>query len=158
MVDPFFEDMIDDALNVHIYFLAEATDVRNLTVKDGRSSFLNANCIVIGGDDEIDIYYGLPLEMKEPCRICRSVKRYDYPIDRLLDQPSSRICRGDRIENLTSQARLTVQNCWFGKANMHLRLQIRGTRLIENCECGLPKILTGDMNFWFEPSPVHSGN
>jgi len=154
--DSIFEGMIDDAINVHSnYYLAEAIDGCHLSaVKDKRSSFLNAHCTVIDQGDEIAIYNGLTMELKETFRVCRAIIEDDYTVDLLLDRSVSGINKGDMIENLSAQARLTLRNCQFGKANTHLRLQTRGTILIENCECSLPIILTGDTNFWFESSPV----
>jgi hypothetical protein len=49
-----------------------------------------------------------------------------------------------------------MENCTFGKANTHLRFQSRGGITVKNCETELPFLLTGDMNYWYESSPVEN--
>jgi len=61
---------------------------------------------------------------------------------------------GDTIENLSTQADLHIKNCRFGKAMTHLRLQTRGKVLIEDSECELEILLSGDKNYWYEGSPI----
>ena len=47
-----------------------------------------------------------------------------------------------------------AQDCRFGKAISHLRIQTRGKVVIRHNEMGLPLWFTGDTNYWFEASPV----
>ena len=54
---------------------------------------------------------------------------------------------------MSTQCRIRITNCRFGKANSHLRFQSRAEIVIENCETELPFLLTGDTTYWFESSP-----
>ena len=78
----------------------------------------------------------------------------DEFIDLLLDRPVAAHTVGSLVENLSAQADITMRNCVFRKSNSHLRFQSSGRILIENCEIGLPVLLTGDGAFWFESSGV----
>ena len=58
------------------------------------------------------------------------------------------------IENLSTQPDILIEDCRFGKAISHLRIQSRGKVVIRHNEIGLPLMFTGDTNYWFEASPV----
>jgi hypothetical protein len=61
---------------------------------------------------------------------------------------------GDMIECLSANCNVTIEDCVFGQANTHLRLQTRGKFVIRNCETELPFLLTGDATYWFESGPI----
>lgn len=151
------EGMIDDALNVHSNFYL-VSGVRGSTIsayKVKESHCLDANFKVFGIGDEIAVYRGHTMERKAVCRITdiRILDNYNVEFDTDAALPS--VEGGDIIENLSAQPELIIQNCRFGKANTHLRIQTRGKSVIENCESSLPVLLTGDLNYWFEASPVN---
>jgi hypothetical protein len=71
-----------------------------------------------------------------------------------VDRPVAAHEEGDLIESLTSNCQVLLENCVFGKANSHLRLQSRGKFVMRNCEDELPLLLSGDASFWFESGPI----
>jgi hypothetical protein len=79
----------------------------------------------------------------------------DFTADLTCVGDLSALCEGDTIENRSAQADLHIQNCRFGKAATHLRLQTRGRVLIEDSECSLKILLSGDKNYWYEGSPIN---
>jgi len=148
-----FEGMIDDALNVHSNFR---------TVKEGRGSDLYthlASCEQQASDlyrvgDVIAVYRGKTLEEVARYTI-RKIETVDATVKRFtVDRPVLAHSEGDLIENMTANCDVFIENCVFGKANSHLRLQSRGKFVIRNCETELPLLLSGDASFWFESGPV----
>ena len=59
------------------------------------------------------------------------------------------------IENMTTQANLTIENSKFIKTNTHIRIQTRGRSIIKNCYLESRILLSGDTSYWFESSPVN---
>jgi len=145
--------MIDDALNVHSNFR---------TVKEAKGSEIYthlASCEQQANDlyrvgDEIAVYRGKTLEEAARYTI-RAIESVDQTVKKFtLDRPVIDHAEGDLIENLTANCDVMIENCVFGKANSHLRLQSRGKFEIRNCETELPLLLSGDASFWFESGPV----
>ncbi len=153
--DSVIEGMIDDALNIHSNYL-EVEEVCGDTLRLLRhreSHFVNAYFQLLGEGDCICVHAGHTLA--ERCRLtARSVRVLDsYRLEVVADGALSAICAGDLVENLSTQPEVTVENCVFGKANTHLRLQTRGRTLLFGCVSSLPVLLTGDTNYWYESSP-----
>lgn len=148
-----FGGMIDDAINIHSNF-------RTVEHVCGNEIYSHlASCEKQAADlyrvgDEIAVYRGKTLEEVARYRIVaiedaeNSIKKFT------VDRPVGAHVDGDLIENLTANCDVIIENCRFGKANSHLRLQSRGKFVLRNCETELPLLLSGDASFWFESGPV----
>lgn len=157
ITDSIFEGMIDDALNVHSNYYHVVKGEGN-TVYAKRSSFshgLSAYAEVFGRGDVIAVYNGATLEEKGRFTVIEAEVTGEWTTKFTTDRPSDFLCEDDLIENITTNPQLIIKNSRFLKANSHLRLQTRGASLLENCEFELPVLLTGDMNYWFEASPIN---
>lgn len=150
------EGMFDDALNIHTnYYLAHG--IRNgklCAYKGPESYFCDAYYQVFGVGDIIRVYRGQTLEPKCTLRILETEVLDACNILLQTDGDLSGIEDGDMIENLSTQPNVLIENCRFGKAISHLRIQTRGKVVIQHNEIGLPLMFTGDTNYWFEASPV----
>ena len=148
-----FEGMIDDAINIHSNFRTVARIEGNLLYSNRASCELPANELYRKGD-VIAIYRGRTMEevaryqIAEIEVISRDLCKFT------LDRPAEQHEEGDLIESLTANCDVTIENCVFGKANTHLRLQSRGKFVIRNCETELPLLLSGDASYWFESGPL----
>lgn len=148
-----FEGMIDDALNVHSNF--RTVD----HVRDNEIYSRLASCEAQADDlyrvgDVIAVYRGKTMEESARYTVTGIEKAGDGLKKFTVDRPVEDHAEGDLIECLTSNCDLTVENCTFGKANSHLRLQTRGRIVMRDCDFELPVDLTGDASFWFESGPV----
>ena len=148
-----FEGMIDDALNVHSNF-------RTVKEAQGRAIFTHlASCEQQASDlyrvgDVIAVYRGKTLEEVARYTVCK-IETVDQTVKKFtVDCPVLAHTEGDLIENITANCDVLIENCVFGKANSHLRLQSRGKFVIRNTETELPLLLSGDASFWFESGPV----
>ena len=152
--DCVFEGMIDDAINIHSqFYLLEAMNGRHITLKHTELGETTANTIFAAGD-RIAIHRDKTTDIEAEYEIIEKTIIDDEFIDLLLDRPVAAHIVGSLVENLTAQADITMRNCIFRNSNSHLRFQSAGRILIENCEIGLPVLLTGDGAFWFESSGV----
>lgn len=153
ITDSIIEGMIDDGLNVHSAFYSfenAENNIMYLKNKGHTSAYLG----IFGECDKIAVYNGPTMEKTAEYTV-KSVKVLDKDNIKLeLYERVGDHRENDLIENLSCQANITIKNTRFGKANSHIRLQSRGKILIENCEIGLPVLLTGDGSYWFESSPV----
>lgn len=151
-----FEGMIDDALNIHSNFYSTVSGKGNTLVaeRSQASHALNAYSQVFHAGDTIAVYNGHTMEEKARF-VLRKVKITDrWTVQLETDSTADFIAADDLIENISTNPEILIRNCRFGKANTHLRFQSRGKTVIENCEFELPVLLTGDMDYWFEASPV----
>lgn len=157
ITDSIFEGMIDDAFNIHanFYHTVKAKDNTIYARRSSASHALSAKTEVFGKGDVIAVYKGRTLEEKErfTVRDVRITGEWSLEID--VDKSADCLCEEDVIENLSTNAEVLIKNTRCAKANTHMRFQTRGKSLIENCELELPLLLTGDMNYWFESSPVN---
>ena len=152
--DCVFEGMIDDAINIHSqFYLLEKMDGNHITLKHTELGETTANTIFAAGD-RIGIHRNKTTDIEAEYKIVEKTILDDEFIDLLLDRPVAAHAIGSLVENLSAQANITMRNCVFRKSNSHLRFQSSGRILIENCEIGLPVLLTGDGAFWFESSGV----
>ena len=148
-----FEGMIDDALNIHSNFRTVARVEGNELYSHLASCEKQAADLYRAGD-EIAVYRGKTME--EAARyVIERIEAVDGTVMKfILDRPAEGHQEGDLIESLTANCDVVLEDCVFGKANSHLRLQSRGKFLIQNCETELPFLLSGDTNFWFESGPI----
>ena len=152
--DCVFEGMIDDAINIHSqFYLLEAMNGRHITLKHTELGETTDNTIFAAGD-RIAIHRGKTTDIEDEYDIIEKTIIDGEFIDLFLDRPIGQHAIGSLVENLTAQADITMRNCIFRNSNSHLRFQSSGKILIENCEIGLPVLLTGDGAFWFESSGV----
>lgn len=157
ITDSIFEGMIDDALNIHANYYHVVKGDGN-TIYARRSNFshgLNAYAEVFGEGDVIAVYNGATLEEKCRFTIINAEVTGEWTTKFTVDKFSDFLCEDDLIENITTNPELIIRNSRFSKINSHVRLQTRGKTLLENCEFSLPVMLTGDMNYWFESSPIN---
>lgn len=150
--DSVIEGTIDDALNVHANFFKVKSASGDRIVADTGLEPYSTTALFLPGD-RIRVYRGFTLDPAADYTIAATKpidkKTVEFTVDRLVGDHRE----NDAIENLSTQCRLTVSNCRFGRSTAHLRFQTRGGVLVENCESSLMFMLTGDMSYWFESSP-----
>ena len=149
------EGMTDDALNVHTVFL-EVTQVNGNQVTllcHPERHMIRANYKVLGEGDTVQFFCGRTMEERMKTTVCET-RVLDADHLEITVEHAKGIAVGDYVENLSTQPALTIGDSRFAKANSHLRIQTRGAVRIHDCEIGLPLMLTGDMNYWQEASPV----
>ena len=148
-----FEGMIDDAINIHSNFRTVASVEGNVMYTNLASCERQASDLYRIGD-EIAVYRGKAME--EAARY--TIKNIEHIHEKLskftLDRPCLEHSEGDLIESITANCDVVMENCVFGKANSHLRLQSRGKFVMKNCETELPLLLSGDASYWFESGPL----
>ena len=152
-----FEGMIDDTLNVHsIYHLTSKVSGNVISaLRTKYSACLEAATGLFGIGDTIAVYNGMTMEEKARF-VIQGISLPDdkWVTDITVDGNTENIAEGDVIENISTNPSLHFKNTEFINANTHQRLQTRGKSLIEDCTYTVPMWLTGDMNYWFESSPV----
>jgi hypothetical protein len=145
--------MIDDAINIHSNFRTVNKVVGNEIYSDLASCELQANDLYRVGD-EIAVYKGKTME-KSASYIIKKIEAVEEKVMKYtVDRPADAHLEGDLIESITANCDVRIENCIFGKANSHLRLQSRGKFILKNCETELPLLLSGDASFWFESGPL----
>ncbi len=151
-----FQGMIDDALNIHgnFYHTEANEDNKILARRSEKSHALNAYSRVFSEGDTVAVYKGKTLEEKERFTLKSAQVSSRWTLTLEADRSTHSINAGDIIENLSTNPEIYIKNCNFSKTNTHLRFQSRGKTVIEDCEFTLPVLLTGDMNYWDESSPV----
>ncbi len=153
-----FEGMIDDAINVHGHFFL-AREINGNTVKTSHGEELSGTNVFIksfGAGDTVAVYNGKTMEEKTRFTVVDAeADSTGRVLTLIFDRDASEIQPGDTLENLSAQMELTIKDSVFDKANTHLRLQTRGKTLIDNITCSLEIMMTGDLNFWFESSPMN---
>lgn len=160
IVNSVFESMKDDALNIHgNYYTIQSVDQNVIHTKINTdvqaNPGINAHYKMFGDGDTIAVYNGSTTLSKQILTIEKIEVTGYFTADLYVSGDTSSLIAGDTVENLSAQADLHIKNCRFGKAETHLRLQTRGKTLMEDCECSLKILLTGDKNYWFEGSPVN---
>ena len=162
IVNTVLESMKDDALNIHgNYYTVESVECGVIHAKIRtdiqKDPGVNAHFKMFDRGDVIAVYdQGTMLE-KQRLTVEKVDVTGDFTADIYIDGEGADLSAfqlGDTIENLSIQADLHIKNCRFGKANTHLRLQTRGRILIEDTECALTLLMSGDKNYWYEASPV----
>ena len=148
-----FENMVDDAINIHGNFHTVAAAEDGALILDRGSCEEEAD-FAFGVGDTIAVYRGLTMEETARYTV-KAIEDIEEGKQRfIVDGPVRNHQKGDLVENLSGYADVTIENCRFGKAISNLRLQNRGKFILKNCECGLPVQLTGDATFWFESGPM----
>ena len=160
IVNSVFESMKDDAINVHgNYYTAKKVEdgviYAKLNTDIQANPGVNAHYKMFGEGDRIAVYRRNTTLEKQRLIIESIEVIDDFNVVLRVKGDTSSIEDGDSIENLSIQADIHIQNCRFGKALTHLRLQTRGKVLIEDCECALKILLSGDKNYWYEGSPIN---
>ena len=150
--DSVIEGTIDDALNVHSNFYeVRGAEGNRITAFVGLEP--NAETPLFLPGDRIAVHRGHTVETAAEYTLAAVKPVGEKTVEFTVDSKVQPHGRGDAVENLSTQCRLTLSGCRFGKANTHLRFQTRGGVRIERCETELPFLLTGDMTYWFESSP-----
>ncbi len=151
-----FRGMIDDALNIHsnYYHLQKASGNVITARRSSLSHSLNAYSAVFSEGDVIAVYNGKTLEEKKRFTLRGATISSRWTVELLTDSFAEGLNEGDMIENLSTNPEIYISGCDFSRTNTHLRFQSRGRILIENSSFTLPVMLTGDMNYWDEASPI----
>lgn len=154
--DSVFQGMIDDALNIHsnYYHLVSADGNTVIARRSSKSHSLNAYSSVFSEGDVIAVYRGKTLEEKARLVLKKVKITSRWTLEFETDCIFEELQEGDIIENLSTNPEIHISGCDFSKTNTHLRFQSRGKTLIEGCRFTLPVMLTGDMNYWDEASPI----
>jgi hypothetical protein len=160
IVNSVFEGMKDDALNIHgNYYTVNGISGNvihaRLHTDIQANPGVNAHYKMFDKGDTLAIYRGSTNLCKQTLTVERVEVTGDFSADLTCVGDLSVLCEGDTIENRSAQADLHIKNCRFGKAGTHLRLQTRGKVLIEDSECSLKILLSGDKNYWYEGSPIN---
>ena len=160
IVNSVFEGMKDDAINVHgnyytVESVADGAIYAKLNTDVQANPAVNAHYKMFGEGDKISIYRKNTTVEKQTLLIDRTETTDNFHTTLYVNGDVSGIESGDSIENMSIQADLHIKNCRFGKALTNLRLQTRGKVLIEDCECYLRILLSGDKNYWYEGSPIN---
>ena len=155
-----FEGMKDDALNIHgNYYTVKSVSGNvihaRLNTDIQASPGVNAYYKMFDRGDVLSVYRGNTTIEKGRLRVERVEVTGDFTADLTCIGDLSSLNEGDTIENRSAQADLHVKGCRFGNAGTHLRLQTRGKALIEDCDCELFILLSGDKNYWYEGSPIN---
>lgn len=150
--DSVIEGTIDDALNVHANFFKVKSASGDRIVADTGLEPYSTTALFLPGD-RIRVYRGFTLDPAADYTIAATKPIDKKTVEFTVDRPVAAHQALDAIENLSTQCKLTVSNCRFGRSTAHLRFQTRGGVLVENCESSLMFMLTGDMSYWFESSP-----
>lgn len=147
------EGLLDDVLNVHNNFmLTERAEGNVLVAKKVSKCFLPQTPVCCAGD-EIAVYRGRTMERKGTFVLRGVTAGETDEIALAVDRPTADVEPGDMIENVSQQPTVLLRNNAFRKSNTHLRFQSRGKITVEDCDIGLPVLLTGDATYWFESSP-----
>lgn len=151
--DSIVEGTTDDAMNVHGHFYTfKSAEGNRMLVNTEREAFSTTSIIAPG--ERIRVCRGFSNETAAEYVIAALRPVDEKTLEITVDRPVCPHKAKDAVENLSAQCNLQLINCRFGKANSHLRFQTRGGVVVENCETEMPFLLTGDMCFWFESSPV----
>lgn len=153
ITDSVIEGMVDDGLNIHGAFCSfESAEGNVMYLKN--KGHISAYLGLFGAGETIAVYNGPTMEKTADYTV-QAVEVLDKKRIKLtLCEPVGVHNEDDLVENMSQQTNVTIRNTRFGKANSHIRLQSRGKIRVENCEIGLPVLLTGDASYWFESSPV----
>ena len=156
--DSIFEGMIDDTLNVHSNFHQALKGKGNIVpaMRTRHSGCLEACTGLFCKGDTIAVYNGMTMEEKDRFVVQDVVLTDDdWVADLVVDKNAEHIAENDLIENISANPSLHFKNTRFVNANTHMRVQTRAKSLIEDCEYDVPLWFTGDINYWFESSPVN---
>lgn len=153
--DSIIEGMMDDSINVHSNFcVVEKAQEKSLQVTLPEIC-VNRYTYNFNVGESLAIYNGLTMEKTGEYTLLSidwlDEKRAIFTVDKQITAHK----KGDVIENLSTQPNVTVKNCKIGKAVTHMRLQTRGKVVVENNEIELKILLSGDMSYWFESSPIN---
>ena len=153
-----FENMLDDAINIHGNYLVCTKTVDDKTIMvQNRSAGIRAMQYLLPGDEFV-IYKGNTQEIR-----CKGiVKTAEYLPDQYLDmcitlkeKIDSVVEEGDCLENLRKHE-IEVRNC-YSNCMGGFRISSGKRVLIEDCTfetSGFSVAFTGDMNYWYENTGV----
>lgn len=155
--DCIFENMLDDAINIHGNYTLIATVDKNLVkAKSYVAAAALDNIKWYKTGDVLNIYRGKTQELKGSYKVIRA----EYPRDsEILIQFDQTIdaAEGDIIEN-TAMPEIEIRRCKTGKNRPRgFLLSSGGKTLVEDCffnNCSCAINFTGDTNYWYESGPV----
>jgi len=150
------EGTIDDALNVHgNFFVLKSAKGNRIVADTGHSAVAPySSSPIFRPHDRIRVCKGFSNETACEYTVVATEPIDQHTVALVVDRPTEALKPDSAIENLSAQCELVITGCRFGKSNTHLRFQTRGGVRVEDCETELPFLLTGDMSYWFESSPV----
>lgn len=154
--DSIVEGTMDDALNIHsnFYFVEDVEKNAIKARRSDKSCGASAYMDVFQKGDLIAVYSGDTMEEKKKFVLSDKSITGKWTVDLLTDGETDGLCKGDLIENLSTNADIHITDSRFAKSNGNLRFQSRGKIILENSRLEMPVLLTGDTNYWYESSPV----
>ena len=153
--DCIFENMLDDAINIHgNYTRVTAADKNEITAHVAAAGLDTIKWYKKG--DILNIYRGKTQEMNGSYTVLSA----DYPRDREIvvrfDRPVD-AAAGDLIEN-TAMPYIEIRRCKTGRNRPRgFLLSSGGKTLVEDCffnNCSCAIHFTGDTTYWYESGPV----
>ena len=152
-----FENMLDDAVNIHGNYLvcAERLDDRTLMVQNRCAGIRNMEFLVPG--DEVWIYKGNTQEVRWKGTVREAVFIDGYrDLKVVFDEPvDAETEDGDILEN-RRMPEIEIRNCSI-KCMGGFRISSGKRVLIKNCDfrtAAFSVLFSGDMDYWFENGPV----
>ena len=155
------DSMLDDSLNVHGNFtVTERVGGKNIIARSPGKGMTNRMKNYLPGT-KIAVYNGQTTEQKRTLTVahCEPDSKDERLFVLTTEEDAADVCTGDLIENLSGNADVTVRNCTFGRFRGTMRIQTRGTVLIENCSFANPNdnvLFSGDSVYWYESGPVRN--
>lgn len=155
--DCIFENMLDDAINIHgNYNKVAAVDNDTLEIEVIAAGLENIRWYAPG--DRISIQRGGTIEKRGEY----TIKQVEYPsarkIKAKLTQSAPEITAGDIVESM-AMPEITVRRCISGNNRPRGFLLSSGAKtLVEDCyfrTCSNAIHFTGDTTYWYESGPVH---
>ena len=155
----YMEGLLDDTVNVHNNYLTVKKVEGNKLYLISKGAGFTMDLRVFCEGQKVGIFKGRTQEKAGEYRIEKIVldrenKTYIIETDRAV----SGVEQGDIAENLSAQAKITIENCTFGNFRGTMRLQSRNTTIVKNCEFkneATSMLFTGDTTYWYESSPVN---
>lgn len=153
--DCIFENMLDDAINIHgNYTLVAAADKNEIRAHVAAAGLDNMKWYKPG--DVLNVYSGKTQELKGGYVVTGA----EYPCDREVvvrfDRPVD-AAAGDLVEN-TAMPEIEIRRCKTGRNRPRgFLLSSGGKTLVEDCffnNCSCAVHFTGDTTYWYESGPV----
>lgn len=155
----YMDGLLDDTVNVHNnYLVVEKAEGKKLYLCNKGAGF-TLDLQVFCKGQTVGIFKGRTQEkigeyLIKHIKVDKESKLYIFETDK----PLVGVKKGDTAENLTAQARITVENCEFGNFRGTMRLQSRNATVVRNCKFkneSTSILFTGDTTYWYESSPVN---
>ena len=155
----YMDGLLDDTVNVHNNYLTVEKTERNKLYLCSKGAGFTLDLQVFCKGQTVGIFKSRRQEkigkyLIKDIKVDKERKLYIFETDK----PLVGVKKGDTAENLTAQARITVENCEFGNFRGTMRMQSRNKTVVRNCKFkneSTSILFTGDTTYWYESSPVN---